>query len=846
MLSKKVLFGLAFGAVCCGLVNEVMAQAPPVNASLVGTWNGYAGEYADVWGDGNYAYVGTFTQSDGLAARIFVLDVSTPATPLLVSTFFIPSPNNNASPQDLKVGNGLLFVALEAGGSDGVAIIDVRTPASPQLVATVRIAGFTNVHDVFYDNGFLYMVSGSPSIAVVDLTGFDPDNPPASPITTAKWIISGVGSVFVHDIVIKNGRLYATAWTSGLWIYDVSDVANTLPTLLGNVGGNSTHAAWPTDDGKFVVVGEERSGGGIKVYEITDNVGSVTLTLKDSLVLGAEAFSAHNIVMIGNRAYMSWYQAGLQVYDVNAATGALEFVASYDTSVFANNGTFAGNWGVYPLLGPDRVLLTDLDNGFFVVNVTGPLLNFEYPNGRPELSTPTSSSEIRVRVTDGAEIQDPATAQLFVQINGGPFTNSPMTVDVADYVGQLPTAPCGSIINYYVSISTTVGSVLTDPPNAPTETYQATSAFATIPIASYDFEMSANWTTSGAAADGQWNVGIPVGGGARGDPPTDFDGSGQCFLTDNVAGNSDVDGGSTILTSPMIDLSARNVPFVQYARWFSNSTGSSPLQDIFEVEVNNGGGWVNLETVGPAGPQVGGGWFEHSAKISDFIALNTNVQFRFIASDVDPGSVVEAGLDAFEVFDLQCIPGVAPLQPNIASAPNDLNKIKYLSIDATANGTTPLRLKVTSQSTGKVGWVSAPADAPSVLSRAILQSSPPTPRDWSSDLLVQITDCIVQPGEDYDVVFVDPVTFLESPALVMSTVSLWGDVNNDLDVGIADIVTGININTVGGSLPNTHGDLLPDQADGELGISDIVAIINQATTVVGTIPTGFTPIAMCP
>ncbi len=26
-------------------------------------------------------------------------------------------------------------------------------------------------------------------IAIVDLTGFDPDNPPMSPITSAKWIM---------------------------------------------------------------------------------------------------------------------------------------------------------------------------------------------------------------------------------------------------------------------------------------------------------------------------------------------------------------------------------------------------------------------------------------------------------------------------------------------------------------------------------------------------------------------------------------------------------------------------------------------------------------------------------
>ncbi len=220
--------------VTTGVPSAGRAQAQPsvYNAGLVGRWDLHPGGYSDVWGDGDYAFLPNWPLADGMNGRVYIIDISDPANPVLGTTFFLPAPNQSASPQDVKVGDGLLFIGLEGDPNDGVAIVDIRTPTSPAQVATVRVPGFSFIHNLFYDSGFLYMPSGT-SIAIVDLTSFDPDNPPPSPITTAKWILTGVGSSNVHDLTAKNGRLYAAAWDSGLWIYDVSDVANTMPSFLG-------------------------------------------------------------------------------------------------------------------------------------------------------------------------------------------------------------------------------------------------------------------------------------------------------------------------------------------------------------------------------------------------------------------------------------------------------------------------------------------------------------------------------------------------------------------------------------------------------------------------------------
>jgi uncharacterized protein (TIGR03437 family) len=104
------------------------------------------------------------------------------------------------------------------------------------------------------------------------------------------------------------------------------------------------------------------------VFDIS-NPASATLTSTiTAQSLGIEAFSPHNPYIIGNLLFVSWYQAGLIIIDITNPSQP-RLVGSYDTYAGTMSG-FRGCWGAYPFLGFDRVLLSDMDNGLYIVDAT--------------------------------------------------------------------------------------------------------------------------------------------------------------------------------------------------------------------------------------------------------------------------------------------------------------------------------------------------------------------------------------------------------------------------------------------------------------------------------------------
>jgi len=298
--------------------------------------------------------------------------------------------------------------------------------------------------------------------------------------------------------------------------------------------------------------------------------------------------------------------------------------------------------------------------GFGAHNMDCPeiiLLTFEYPDGLPEMVSPYGGTSVNVEVFGSTQEPQSGTGMLHYNLGTGWQETAMDEGDPNSYNVVFPEVECGSVVEFYFSAQTTSGETVNDPAGAPAEVYTALGATGFVSVFDDDFETDQGWVVSGNATDGQWERGIPITECDRGNPIEDYDGSGYCYLTDNSADNlcnSDVDGGYTYLISPAFDLT--DMPtIIRYALWYTNGYGDNPFTDLFKVYIssNNGQNWILVETFGPVSEP---GWTYHSFMTNDYISPTNQVRVRFEASDLDLGSIVEAGIDAFSIESWECDP----------------------------------------------------------------------------------------------------------------------------------------------------------------------------------------------
>lgn len=187
-----------------------------------------------------------------------------------------------------------------------------------------------------------------------------------------------------------------------------------------------------------------------------------------------------------------------------------------------------------------------------------------------------------------------------------------------------------------------------------------------------DFTFDLGWTVTGNASTGAWVREEPIGttNNTPNDANPDVDANGdctdKCYVTGNGGGTAaqdDVDGGNTVLTSPMMDLSTYGDAWVHYSRWFFNAGGSGNPNDSLCIRVSNGITTVTLEKV-TAASSGNSSWQRRSYRLQNYITVTNNMRIIVETADNNPGHLVEAGFDHFVVADSNALAVENPVVVN--------------------------------------------------------------------------------------------------------------------------------------------------------------------------------------
>lgn len=420
--------------------STVQAQ---ITLKLLGQLDPFSGDnrYADVWGEGNYAYLGSYSGNG-----VMIIDISNPNAPLLVGHY---NPSEGGRFQDVIVVNGIGYFSSENRG--GVHIVDVSNPANPVLLSQINTDknGFANVHEQAYANGVLYEAdSRTNKIKIFDVR--DPRNP------IYLRDVQTTDPRFIHAVIAVNGRLFTSGWGGKTDIYDIRNVLTEAPTLLGVVNsGSASHASWPSSNGNLLASARETTDGDVQLFDISNPANPIQLAAITAQSLGLEAFTAHNPYIVGNLLIVSWYQAGTVVIDITDPRQP-KLTGVYDTFPGTTQG-YDGCWGVYPFLGLDRVLISDLDGGLYIVDATAAQVG-----PRTVSAANYSFSAIASKTIVAAFGSNLATTTQAATTLPLPTSLGGTTVQVQDSTGRFRLAPLffvsPSQINYQIPAGTAPGA----------------------------------------------------------------------------------------------------------------------------------------------------------------------------------------------------------------------------------------------------------------------------------------------------------------------------------------------------------------------------------------------------
>ena len=357
-----------------------------VQGNLLAQWfdeeipgsNAFNNAYNEIWG---YETNGTEYAIIGSTLGTHFIDVTD--TDNIFEAFFVEGRVANASiiHRDYHDHNGYLYAVCDEGASS-LQIIDLQS--LPDSISVVYDSDqlLRTSHNIFIDqdNDRLYSCAhrgaqtGYSALRVLDIQ--DPLNP-VDLLGTNSFENFFVGHV--HDAYLEDNIGYFNCGPDGFAIVDMTNLdslvvlASLEPDDYPQSGYN--HSGWLTEEDDIYYMADENHGLAIKVLDVSEFPDVETI---NTFNVGIDFPTAipHNLIVLGDYLYVSYYYNGLQIYDISDKVNPVR-VMHYPTSSIPNSNSYEGAWGVYPFLPSGNILVSDMQEGLFVIEGVSSIVSVE-------------------------------------------------------------------------------------------------------------------------------------------------------------------------------------------------------------------------------------------------------------------------------------------------------------------------------------------------------------------------------------------------------------------------------------------------------------------------------------
>ncbi len=400
MIQKSFLILTLSLALSCTKNNVFESEPQIIINPIAKCENGFAGEYpcndydllthitledigdADTKGNDCWGWVDPITKREYAIMctnqGTTFIDITDPANAVILGT--LKTRTVNSPWRDVKVHNSAAFIVSEAK-DHGMQIFnlaklrDIKNPPV-EFTEDAHYPFFGSAHNIVIneDSGYGYAVgtktfNGGPHFIDVsqpfkssEAGGF------------AEGTYSHDAQVVTYkgpDVDYTDKEILIGSNETEVVIVDVTEKDNPVKIssiTYPNIG--YTHQGWFTEDFRYFLLGDEldERDKGVNTRTIVFDLTDLDNPTHYFDYEGTTAAIDHNGYVKGNLFYQANYTNGVRIIDIsNIENKKFTEVGFFDTYPDNNNTSFNGAWNVYPYLPSGNIIISDINNGFFVI-----------------------------------------------------------------------------------------------------------------------------------------------------------------------------------------------------------------------------------------------------------------------------------------------------------------------------------------------------------------------------------------------------------------------------------------------------------------------------------------------